>query len=405
MKKARIGYALLPIVVLLGLTAAPAGAATYTSNQAGYWDNPVIWTPAGPPGPNDSAIVMHNVELDSVTAETAMSVTINPGGRLYSAPTDSFGFYVKRTLRNDGHLIFQKTSMTSTTISCTLSVGDSFINGSPGYAPIGQCSLGIHKLFVYGAMYNRDTLYRKSGGSGASTTIKGGVVNDGTIIRSSTTGYQYIWGGFTNNGRWTNYAGDLSVNVYTGDFINTGPLYYGISTTGSAGCSLQVSSGNFNNSGTFNTCGAVIVSVGTFTNSGTYAQLSQSQTRAVTLAGLATNTSSGTITRTGGAAWTLNGGLTNYGTYTASGAYPLTVNGTFTDSGGTFTNGSSVLTCNGDFSNTGTATFNPGSGGLTCNGNFLNTATATFNNSGNGNLTFNGDFTNDQPSPDWGTGT
>ncbi len=341
--------------------------------------------------------------------------TVDFKGGVYCFGSDLYSGYILRFVADGAVVKFSGSN----------AGGFNFNGGS--YSVAGSFHLGNLRI----EKSNATVTFTSSNSMGSSFVEMNGLVVAPTatldLAGTHASGYGYrVNGSVTNDGSITRSSGSNNNLVVTGSFTNNG-VY---STSVAAGLTV---SGDFTNNGSF-----------TQTAAGT-----------VTVTGLFWNRSGKTVERGSNSTgtWNLNGGFRNDGTYTATtAASPLTLGaaspftqgatGTFTNGGGavqfgsTFTNagtftttGAGSVTFSGSAENTssgtmeraagsiGAYTFNAGftnngifknattTAGFTVNGAFVNSSTADFRNTGNSNIQFNGDFTNEQADANWGTGT
>lgn len=234
----------LTLLLILGLSTT-ALAEDYHhgyGHPSGHWNNPDAWTPAGPPGPSDTAIVTYgislpdgqvtpvDVEIGTLNLDTYISwgpappinllgsnLTINDGGQWqwggfsdYDRRAGQVNQYGTFTLVDDINDHYGNGSGVVNIISHEIQWGMTFNN----YGTMQHDSLGAFHLGADACQYVNHGTHNFTGDGFISTQGHGGerTTNYGTMVKSGGVGESYINGELLNAGVVEAQSGTLAVN-------------------------------------------------------------------------------------------------------------------------------------------------------------------------------------------------
>ncbi len=222
---ARLGTAVLTVVVLAFALVSPSAAKTTKSIASGDWGNSTIWN-NGVPVNGDDVIIGQNTTVTYKVAQavTLNSLTIEVNGTL-TAPGSAKDLYVNNTFENRGY--FRRAKAGSTTTAGNL------IN----YGVIEDMVSAT--LRVSGKLTNSGTISFSSGS--LEITGVGGLENTGTIALSTASLTLTNSGTFTNSGNLTSSSGNMT---FPGAVINATGKTFGTES------GTVTAAGNFTNLGT-----------------------------------------------------------------------------------------------------------------------------------------------------------
>ena len=397
-----------------------AAATTYASVTSGAWNNPATWGSASFPQAGDSAIVMHDVTVDS--NRSVNNLTVNGSGTRLSGTST---LTVTGTMTWNGGDILAPLDLDSgstTTISGITNryvMGGVVNDGTVNFDATGQFTLHTSN-FTNNGTFNlqSDATWLRFNGPAFINTASG------QFNKSAGAGTTSWAGTFTNNGTMTVSAGTLNftegfgnnnvANVGSGATLllsgsgtsggtfatglgsgvveySAGTHTYFASFTGNG--KLRVSGGVFNQAGggtvtNFELTGGTTDNAGVMTISSSFLWSGGNLSAPLILGASCATTITGTAARS------ISNNVTNNGTVTQD------ATGTITLDSSSFTNNNAfVLQSDGAwirfnfplFTNAGTFSKTAGSGTATWDVAFTNSGTM---NLGSGSMTFTESFSN-----------